>query len=117
MYTCTYSSEAWLAPWPRPPAWNHTSRAHLGFFSPPDCDLKGRRKVLLRDHGEVKGKDVHVLRALAALRRHGDSVRRRAREADVSERRVHARSCGRGLRQMFADRTVSDDVLFSLFRF
>lgn len=50
-----------------------------------------------------------MLHALAALRCHGDSVRRRARETDVSERRVLARGCGRGLREVFADWTVSDD--------
>lgn len=46
--------------------------------------VKGTQRASLRDHGEVKGEAVHVLRALAALRGHGDGVRGRARETEVS---------------------------------
>lgn len=69
---------------------------------------------MVRDYGEVKGEAVHLLRALAALRGCGDRERRRALEEKVSERCVPARRCGRGLREMFADRTVSDVFLFPL---
>lgn len=55
-----------------------------------------------------------MLRALAALRGHGDCVRRRGHEAEVSERHVLARRRGSGLRKMFADRTVRKDFLISL---
>lgn len=68
----------------------------------------------MRDYDEVKGEAVHLLRALAAVRGCGDRVRRCAREEKVSQRCVLARSCGRGLREMFKDRTVSDVFLFSL---
>lgn len=81
------------------------SRVHLGVVFFPDSRRKGRRRSA--DHGEVKGEAVCLLRALAALRAHSGRVRRRARGKEVSRRCVLARSCGRGLREVLADRTVS----------
>lgn len=71
-------------------------------------------KLLLRHYGGVKGEAVHLLRALAARRGCGGRVRGRAREERVSERGVLARRGGRGLREMLADRTVSDVFLVPL---
>lgn len=80
-YTCVPHTNIYtlvrggVCPVTTPPALEPHPQGPFGCFSRLPVKRK-QKQVLLRDHGEVKGEGVHVLRALAVLRGHGDCVLR-----------------------------------------